>query len=130
MTDANRFTIGVRVYYEDTDASGVVYHADYLRYCERARTQWLDSCGLGHRRLADEYGVAFTLRDMAVRFIRPARLDDRLTVDVAVGERRGARVVFEQRIRRGDELLLEGQFTVVCVNIDDFRPRRLPEALF
>lgn len=129
MTEVDPFAINVRVYYEDTDASGVVYHADYLRYCERARTEWLDSHGLDHRTLAEQYGAAFTLADMTVRFIRPARLDDRLTVHVAIGERRRARIVFEQEIWRSDELLIQGQFTAACVKIASFRPRRLPEVL-
>lgn len=130
MTEAGAFSIPVRVYYEDTDASGVVYHANYLRYFERARTEWLERLGLDHRRLAAGHGVAFTLRDLWLRFVAPARLDDRLAVGAAVRERRAARVVFAQDIHRGDRLLIQGQFTVVCVNIADFRPTRLPAAIF
>lgn len=124
------FEISLRVYYEDTDASGVVYHANYLRYCERARTEWLDSLGLDHRTLADTHGIAFTLADMSMRFVQPARLDDRLAVSLQIAQRTRARVVFAQQIRRGGDLLIQGQFTVACVNIANFRPCRLPDALF
>ncbi|KEZ77237.1 tol-pal system-associated acyl-CoA thioesterase [Salinisphaera hydrothermalis] len=123
------FHIGVRVYYEDTDATGVVYHANYLRYFERARTEWLEAQGLGHQSLADAYGIVFTLADLSIRFRRPARLDDRLSVSAAVAERTRARVVFEQEITRDGALLIQGQFTVACVKVADFRPCRLPEAL-
>lgn len=129
MRAAVPFSIDTRVYYEDTDASGVVYHADYLRYFERARTEWLESRGQDHRTLADRYGLAFTLADMTVRFIRPARLGDRLVVTAEIGEHRRARIVFEQEIWRSDELLIHGKFTVACVSIGDFRPRRVPEMI-
>lgn len=123
------FAIGIRVYYEDTDASGVVYHANYLRYFERARTEWLESRGMTHRELAETHGVLFTLADLAVRFRRPARLDDRLRVSAAIAERTPARVVFEQEITRDGACLIQGQFTVACVQVASFRPCRLPEAL-
>ncbi|MGB7757034.1 MAG: tol-pal system-associated acyl-CoA thioesterase [Salinisphaera sp.] len=123
------FTIGIRVYYEDTDATGVVYHANYLRYFERARTEWLEAQGLGHRELAEAHGVVFTLADLSIRFRRPARLDDRLAVSVTTAERTPARVVFEQRITRDGTCLIQGQFTVACVKVANFRPCRLPEAL-
>lgn len=128
MLHDKTFTLRLRVYYEDTDASGVVYHANYLHYLERARTEWLDHNGLDHRTLADKYNAAFTLSNMSVRFICPARLDDRLTAHATLAQARGARVVFAQAIYRDEELLLQGQFTVVCVNMANFRPRRLPEA--
>lgn len=124
------FATNVRIYYEDTDATGVVYHANYLRYFERARTEWLESRGLTHRDLADAHGLIFTLVDLTMRFRRPARLDDRLAVSVGIAERRAARVVFDQEITRDGASLIQGQFTVACVNIANFRPCRLPEALF
>ena len=130
MADTEPFALNVRVYYEDTDATGVVYHANYLRYFERARTEWLESRGLGHRTLAERYGVMFTLVDLSLRFRRPARLDDRLRVSAAVAERRPARVIFEQGIACDDVFLVQGQFTVACVKVADFRPCRLPGALF
>ncbi|MGN8159481.1 tol-pal system-associated acyl-CoA thioesterase [Salinisphaera sp. RV14] len=126
---AAAFAIGLRVYYEDTDATGVVYHANYLRYFERARTEWLESRGLGHRALAEEHGVVFTLADLSIRFRRPARLDDRLAVSATIAERTPARVVFEQQITRDGAALVQGQFTVACVKVANFRPCRLPEAL-
>ncbi|RJS95263.1 tol-pal system-associated acyl-CoA thioesterase [Salinisphaera sp. Q1T1-3] len=124
------FHIGIRVYYEDTDASGVVYHANYLRYFERARTEWLESRGHDHATLAGSEAVVFTLSDLSLRFRRPARLDDRLDVFVTVAAFRRARIVFAQEIRRNDTLLIQGEFTVACVNIHDFRPVRLPKRLY
>lgn len=120
------FAIGIRVYYEDTDATGVVYHANYLRYFERARTQWLESRGLGHRELAEGHGIVFTLADLSIRFRRPARLDDRLKVTARLAERTAARAVFAQEITRDGLSLIQGQFTVACVKVADFRPCRLP----
>lgn len=129
MAETAAFAIDIRVYYEDTDATGVVYHANYLRYFERARTEWLDSRGLGHREMAERHGVAFTLADLSIHFRRPARLDDRLAVTAAIAERTPVRVVFEQEITRDGRSLIQGQFTVACVKVADFRPCRLPEAL-
>lgn len=126
----HEFAMGVRVYYEDTDASGVVYHASYLRYFERARTEWLEQFGPGHTRLARGWGIAFTLADLSLRFVRPARLDDRLIVTAVMTRCSAARILFEQQVLCQDTLLVKGQFTVACVNIEDFRPCRLPEALF
>lgn len=117
----------VRVFYEDTDASGVVYHANYLKYLERARTLWLESQGHSHRALAADHGVAFTLADANLQFRLPARLDDTLEIDTRVAERRRARIVFEQEIHCEDRALIKARFTVACVRIHDFRPCALPE---
>ena len=121
------FETRVRVFYEDTDASGVVYHANYLKYLERARTLWLEAHGHSHRVLADDHGVAFTLADVAMQFKAPARLDDTLDVRTRVAERRRARIVFEQEIHCKNRLLIKALFTVACVRIRDFRPCALPE---
>jgi acyl-CoA thioester hydrolase len=86
----------VRVYYEDTDAGGVVYHTGYIRYFERARTEWLRALGYSQKQLAEEAGVLFTVVELTVRFLKPARLDDMLEVLARVGERRGASLAFVQ----------------------------------
>ena len=119
----------VRVYYEDTDASGVVYHANYLKYFERARTEWLEARGLDHRRLAIAEGIVFTLADARIVFQRPARLDDRLDVTTKIAEHRRASIVFAQAISRDGEPAIKARFTVACVRPDDFRPCRIPRCV-
>ena len=119
----------IRVYWEDTDAGGVVYHASYLRFLERARTEWLRAMGHGQDALRAGDGVVFVVRAMQIGFLRPARLDDELAVTVALGERRRASLVMLQSIRRGETPLIEAQVKVACVTAADFRPRAVPEAL-
>lgn len=128
-TDCADFTIRVRVFYEDTDATGVVYHANYLKYLERARTLWMETQGATHRSLAAAHNIAFTLADANIMFRAPARLDDRLDVSVAVEQRRRARIVLAQRIHCENRLLIKARFTVACVRLSDFKPRALPEFL-
>jgi acyl-CoA thioester hydrolase len=116
----------VRVYYEDTDAGGVVYHTGYIRYFERARTEWLRALGYSQQRLSQEEGVLFTVVDLAIRFRRPARLDDLLEV-VTRAEPAGASVRFTQAVHGADgAVLAEGEVRVACVDAGTFRARRLP----
>ena len=122
----------IRVYLEDTDAQGLVYNASYVRFLERARTEWLRARGVDHRELEARYGVQLVLRSLAIRFLMPARLDDLLCVAAQVGEMRGARVVFTQSVRREDasgELLCEATAEVACVDVEQHKPRRLPAAI-
>lgn len=121
----------LRVYWEDTDASGVVYHANYLRWFERARTEWLRDKGYDQERLRTEQGVAFTVAGLEIRYLRPARLDDALEVEVSVTESRRASLVFGQVIRRvGDATVLsEATVRVGCVDAATFRPKAIPFAL-
>lgn len=124
-----RFEWPIRVYYEDTDASGVVYHANYLRYFERARTEWLRALGYDQASLAAELGVVFTVVSATLAFRRPARLDDMLTADVVISEVRRASLSFEQTLRRGREHVASGQFRVACVDARGFRPRAVPSVI-
>jgi acyl-CoA thioester hydrolase len=117
------------VYWEDTDAGGVVYHASYLRFLERARSEWLRAFGYGQEAFREREGVFFVVRAMRLEFLRPARLDDELNVTVAVAERRRASLLMRQDIRCSDTLLLEAEVKVACVAAADFRPRAVPEAL-
>ncbi len=119
----------IRVYWEDTDAGGVVYHASYLRFLERARSEWLRALGYAQDALRESLGVVFVVRAMQLEFLRPARLDDELFVTVAVLERRRASLVMRQSILRGDMPLLDAEVKVACVAAADFRPRAVPEAL-
>ena len=125
------FTFPIRVYYEDTDASGVAYHANYLRWFERGRTEWLRALGLGQEQLRGELDVAFTVANLQVDYRRPARLDDWLEVVTRVSQARRASLVFEQILRPRDatELLARATVRIACVGMTDFRPVPLPAAL-
>ncbi len=118
----------VRVYYEDTDAAGIVYHANYLRFAERGRTEFLRSLGHSHTRARVEDGIAFVVRRCAADFLVPARLDDALTVTTEVRAVRGALLVLRQEIRRGDALLVALDIDVACIGREG-RARRLPPVL-
>ena len=116
----------VRVYYEDTDASGVVYHAAYLAYLERARTEWLRARGWAQETLRQEAGVAFTVAGLRIDYLRPARLDDQLQVSVEVMRQGRASFVLAQNASRGEETLCRAEVRVGCVDAASFRPRALP----
>jgi acyl-CoA thioester hydrolase len=122
----------VRVYYEDTDFSGIVYHANYLRFMERGRTNYLRLLGADHRALFDEAqreapGFAFVVRAMRIEFLKPARMDDVLDVVTAPEEVKGASIALHQRIQRGEELLIEAHVRVAFVSAGRARP--IPKAL-
>ena len=125
------FHFDFRVYYEDTDASGVMYHARYLAFFERARTEYLRAAGFDQEYLMRAHDIAFTLSDLGVRYRRPARLDDELRVGVQVERLGAASVVFLQSMhRRADgEHLAEARVRAGCVRFSDFSATRMPEAL-
>ena len=119
----------MRVYYEDTDFGGVVYYANYLRYFERARTEWLRSLGVDHQRLAREDGLQFVVRRAEIDFLRGARLDDELEITVELAERKRSYVVLRQRALRGEEPMAVAMVQAACVRRDTLRPAALPAAL-
>lgn len=124
------FRLQVRVYYEDTDAGGVVYHTGYIRFFERARTEWLRALGYSQRQLAQEAGVLFSVVEMNVRYLKPARLDDLLEVLARAELSGGASVAFEQEIRnQSGQLLAQGQVRVACLAAGTLKPCRLPAGL-
>jgi acyl-CoA thioester hydrolase len=122
----HRFT--QRVYYEDTDASGLVYHARYLHFLERARTEMLREAGSDHRSLLAREGLAFAVRLLTIEFLLPARLDDLLVVETAMTGRTGARIELKQRVLREGALLADCDLTLVCLDTNG-RARRIPPAL-
>jgi acyl-CoA thioester hydrolase len=124
------FSIPTRVYWEDTDAGGVVYHAQYIAFLERARTEWLRGLGYGQELLREAHGLVFAIRSVQVGFHRPARLDDALQVSAALGQCRRASALFLQDIRRGDELLVSARVGVVALGAADFRPRAIPDEIY
>ena len=124
------FSHPIRVYWEDTDAGGVVYHAQYLAFLERARSEWLRARGKGQELLRREHDLVFAVRAMQVDFRQPARLDDVLEVSVVLVECRRASLVLAQAIRRDGALLLDAQVRVAALGAGDFRPRAVPDALY
>jgi 4-hydroxybenzoyl-CoA thioesterase len=124
------FTHACRVYYEDTDAGGVVYYVNYLKFMERARTEWLRALGCAQSQLAAE-NLLFVVHSAEARYLAPARLDDELLVSAEVVELNRASLRFRQQVRRASDaaLLCEGQILVACVRADSFKPRAMPEAL-
>lgn len=123
------FSFPIRVYWEDTDAGGVVYHASYVRFLERARTEWLRAQGVGQQALRESEDLVLAIRDMTLDFQKPARLDDELQVSVVMIERRKASLLIEQEISRGDQALVRATVRVACLVASSFRPRPLPEWL-
>lgn len=143
------FTARMRVYYEDTDAGGIVYYANWLRFLERARTDWLRALGVAHRELAERDGLVFVVRDVAIEYLRPARLDDVIEVDVRLTELRRASLRVAQSARRVDSIpgadvgsadapgprlaaapLVTASVRIAVVDRQNGRPAGLPLALF
>ena len=120
----------VRVYYEDTDLGGVVYHANYLRFMERARTEWLRSLGFEQDLLRDQHRVLFVVVDADLHFRRPARFNDELTVSAEVTKRSAASLTLRQVVQGPDgTALCEGDIRVACIDADSFRPRPMPDEI-
>ena len=127
MTDP-LFRWPVRVYWEDT-AGGVVFYANYLKFFERARTEWLRSLGVSQEALRRDDGLQFVVSDTAVRYLRPARLDDEVVVTVRLAESGKASLVLDQQALRGPDVLAEGRIRIGCVDARTLRPRRIPPTL-
>ncbi|GHT83225.1 tol-pal system-associated acyl-CoA thioesterase [Betaproteobacteria bacterium] len=123
------FAFRVRAYYEDTDAGGVVYYASYLRFLERARTEWLRTFGVDQRRLNAEGGPLFVVRSVQIDYLSPARLDDELTVITSIKTLGGASVSFLQRVERAGTLLVSAEVRIVAVSIQSGRATPIPKAL-
>ncbi len=125
-SEAAPFTVAMRIYWEDTDAAGIVFYANYLKFFERARTEWLRSCGFGQESLRRDAGIAFVVTETKLRYRRPARLDDVIDVSVAVVHLGQASLEIAQEARRAGELLAEGTIRIGCVELGTFRPCRIP----
>ena len=126
---AQPFWWTVRVYYEDTDAAGVVYYANYLRFAERARTEWLRSYGYEQTELAREHGVVFVVRTFSIDYVKPARFNDSLQVSVELIKVGAGQIDLVQCVTRGDELLARAAVKIVCVGFATMRPARIPQPL-
>lgn len=128
MTEPRVFHHPVRVYYEDTDMAGIVYYANYLRYIERGRSEWVRAVGMDQNRMKDVDGIVFAVRRVAADYLAPARLDDELTVETWVETLGPARMVMGQRVLRGATVLFSAEVTVVCMTLAG-RPVRLPKGI-
>jgi acyl-CoA thioester hydrolase len=131
---AAAFHFSVRVYWEDTDAGGIVFYANYLKFFERARTEWLRAKGWSQERLRATAGIAFIVTDTSVRYLRPARLDDLLDVTVDIRRLGQASIDMAQQARRPradgtDELLTEGTIRIGCIELGTFKPCRIPNEI-
>jgi acyl-CoA thioester hydrolase len=132
--DHTLFRFPLRIYWEDTDAGGVVFYANYLKFFERARTEWLRSLGHQQEKLRAETGTVFVVTDTRVRYLRPARLDDLLSVTVLIEHAGRAQMTIAQQAWRateggGEELLAEGTIRIGCVDAGTFKPQRIPNAI-
>ncbi|MDT8407835.1 MAG: tol-pal system-associated acyl-CoA thioesterase [Methylococcales bacterium] len=120
----------VRVYWEDTDAGGVVFYANYLKYLERARTEWLRSLNVEQDVLKDQHGLIFVVRHVAIDYLKPARFNDALQVTATLSGRSKASATFHQTILRDTQRLIEANVRIVCLDAQTFRPKPLPSFLF
>ena len=123
------YSWNVRVYYEDTDAAGVVYYANYLKYLERARTEWLAAAGVTLSALEIEHNAVFVVHRLEIDYHRPARLGDSLTISLAPVERTRVRLVVAQDILRNDELISSARVTLACLDRRTWRPVVIPECI-
>jgi acyl-CoA thioester hydrolase len=127
---AAHFHHPVRVYWEDTDAGGIVFYANYLKFFERARTEWLRALGHSQQEMVDTTGCMFVVQETTVRYVKPARLDDQLTITVDVRERGRASLRIAQQAWCGDRLLAEGEIRIGCVERATMKPHRIPGPIF
>jgi tol-pal system-associated acyl-CoA thioesterase len=125
MMRGEEFSIPLRVYIEDTDAGGIVYYVNYLKFMERARTELMRSKGFGKDYIFN-HDLMFVVRDVAVRYRGPAQLDDDLQATAKITDLRGASMILHQAVLRGDEVLAEGEVTIACVDRGGIKPRRIP----
>ena len=129
MTTVKKFTYPIRVYYEDTDAGGVVYHANYLKFFERVRTEMLRTLGYEQDWLRANAGIIFVVRSLQIDYLRPALFDELLQVSAKVIDSKKASFTFSQHINRGDELLCTGIVRIACLDAHTLRPKAIPDYL-
>jgi acyl-CoA thioester hydrolase len=129
MSKSKIFSLPIRVYFQDTDAGGVVYHASYLNFMERARTEWLRTHGYSNAGLMKEFGLVFVVRSLKLDYLKPALLDDLLDVTAQIKDIGRSRLSLLQTVRRGAEVLTEAEVHLVCVSLESFKPVSVPEVL-
>ncbi len=125
---AGEFSLSLRVYIEDTDAGGIVYYVNYLKFMERCRTEFMRSLGFDKNFIFNE-DLIFVVRDVAVQYLNAAKLDDELIVTAEITELKGAAMTLRQAVRRGAEMLAQGEVKIVCVDKSALVPRRIPKSM-
>jgi acyl-CoA thioester hydrolase len=129
LFDDKTFSFPIRIYYEDTDAGGIVYYANYLKYAERARTEYLRHLGLNQDTLLKEQGVGFVVRDCHISYKSPAKLDDALNITCKITDLKGVSLKMEQKLYRGDTILCEIEITLVFLSLPNMRPTKIPSEI-
>ena len=122
-------TLPVTVYYEDTDAGGVVYHANYIKFCERARTEFLQACGYKNSDLQQTHGIMFVVRRIEADYLKPAFLEDKLSVETSLTGMKNSSFIMKQTIRKDQDIIFEADVTLVCVNVNEVKPVKTPTAI-
>jgi len=120
------FNWPIRIYYEDTDSGGVVYYANYLKFMERARTEWLRSFSIQQDDLRERFGIIFAVRQVQIDYLLPAKFNDELVVIVKVNKKGKASITFEQTVMRGTELLVKANIKIACLDVNLFKPLPIP----
>ena len=128
VAPAGEFSVSLRVYIEDTDAGGIVYYVNYLKFMERSRTEYMRHLGFGKSFIFNQ-DLLFVVRDVALTYQRPAELDDLLDATTVIRQAKGATVTLWQTVRRGGEVLVEGEIKIACVDKTSKKPRRLPQVM-
>lgn len=123
------FSWPIRVYYEDTDAGGVVFYANYLKFFERARTELLRSFGFEQDQLIAEENIIFVVRSVAVDYLKPARFNEQIEVSANIGETKKTSLIFEQTITRQQDVLCKGTVRIACLDAQSMRPKPIPIAI-
>ena len=126
LFDDKTFSFPIRIYYEDTDAGGIVYYANYLKYAERARTEFLRHLGINQENLLKEQGIGFVVRDCHISYKSPAKLDDALNITCKVTELKGASLKMEQKLYKGELVLCEIEISLVFLSLPNMRPTKIP----
>ena len=130
MIKQNEFSWPIQVYYEDTDAGGVVYYANYLKFLERARTEWLRYLGFEQDQLIKQFGIVFAVKRVELDYLSPARFNNKLRVTVSVKKLKRASIEFYQQVFKGDNLCCTGVVKISCLNLEKFRPVAMPSEIY
>jgi len=129
MAGIKTFSLPIRIYFEDTDSGGVVYHSNYLKFMERARTEWLRSIGIDQRHLKQDHQIMFVVHRIDIQFKLPARFNDDLIVKSELKDIGSSKIEFRQMIYRNDEMLIDANVDIACIDSEKFKPVRIPPTI-
>ena len=129
MAGIKTFSLPIRIYFEDTDSGGVVYHSNYLKFMERARTEWLRSISIDQRHLKQDHQIMFVVHRIDIQFKLPARFNDELIVKSELKDIGSSKIGFRQMIYRNDEMLIDANVDIACIDSEKFKPVRIPPTI-